>query len=65
MEVEEFIRGFESLDPEEQKRVLLALGPQFCTVMLGDHQMMQRMMSWCSARITSAEMQDMMANFMK
>jgi hypothetical protein len=64
MTLEEFLHEFNALTPEDKRRVLMAIGPQFCREIMSHPDMMEEMRRWCQSFMPPAEMRDMMERMM-
>lgn len=65
MTIKNFMRKFDALSPQEQKRMLALLGPPCCSEFMGNHERMQRLLSWCAKRMAQEKMRDMLDKIMR
>lgn len=64
MTAEQFLHEFDALSPEEKRRVMMAIGPQFCREMMSHSDMIEKMRRWCQSFMPPSEMQNMMQRIM-
>jgi hypothetical protein len=64
MTFEEFLREFNALTPEDKRRVMMAIGPQFCHEAMSQPDTIQEMWRWCRSFMPPDEMRHMMDRMM-
>jgi len=63
---DDFIRGFENLSEDEQKKTIKNLMPRFCQIAMKDKTVIQEMMPECLEMMKGADfpMKEMMSKMM-
>lgn len=65
MTIKNFMRKFDALSPEKQKRTFALFGPPCCTEFMGNHERMQRLLSWRTKQMAQEKMWAMLDRIMR